>query len=88
MECLLEWSLGASDEARDDLMMSDVRPMMEEVITRLREFMENEARSCSMDFGCVTPEYVFRSWDGSVAIGEIATGLTELRIQGVPELGI
>ena len=45
---------------------------------RLKEFVENEARSCSMDFGCVTPEYVFRSWGGSVAIDEIATGLTEL----------
>ena len=55
---------------------------------RLKEFVENEARSCSMDFGCVTPEYVFRSWGGSVAIDEIATGLKELRKQGVPELGI
>lgn len=34
---------------------------------RLELFLENEARSCSMDFGCVTPEYVFRSWGGSVA---------------------
>jgi len=41
-----------------------------------------------MDFGCVTPEYVFRSWGGSVAIDEIATGLTELRKKGIPELGI
>ena len=55
---------------------------------RLKELLEQEARSCSMDFGCVTPEYVFRSWGGSVAIDEIATRLTELRKQGVPELGI
>ena len=55
---------------------------------RLKEFVENEARSCSMDFGCVTPEYVFRSWGGSVAIDEITMGLTELRKQGVSELGI
>ena len=59
-----------------------------DMIDRLREFIENEARSCSMDFGCVTPEYVFRSWGGSVAIDEIATGLTELRTKGIPELGI
>ena len=59
-----------------------------DMIDRLREFIENEARSCSMDFGCVTPEYVFRSWGGSVAIDEIATGLTKLRKKGVPELGI
>ena len=59
-----------------------------DIIDILREFLENEARSCSMDFGCVTPEYVFRSWGGSVAIDEIATVLTELRKQGIPELGI
>ena len=28
------------------------------LISRLREFLESEARSCSMDFGCVTPLYV------------------------------
>lgn len=59
-----------------------------DIVDRLREFLEQEARSCSMDFGCVTPEYVFRSWGGSVAIDEIATGLTELRTKGIPELGI
>ena len=59
-----------------------------DMIDRLREFLENEARSCSMDFGCVTPEYVFRSWGGSVAMDEIAMGLAELRKQGIPELGI
>ena len=56
--------------------------MMEDVVARLREFMENEARSGSMDFGCVTPEYVYRSWGGTVAIDEIATGLKELRSSG------
>lgn len=30
------------------------------LVSRLREFMENEARSGSMDFGCVTPQYVYR----------------------------
>jgi len=35
-----------------------------------------------MDFGCITPEYVYRMWGGSVAIDEIATGLTELRKDG------
>ena len=59
-----------------------------DMIDRLREFLKTEARSCSMDFGCVTPEYVFRSWGGSFAIDEIATGLTELRTKGIPELGI
>ena len=59
-----------------------------DIVDKLREFLENEARSCSMDFGCVTPEYVFRSWGGQVPLEEIATGLKELRKQGIPELGI
>ena len=46
-----------------------------ELIDRLREFMENEARSCSMDFGCITPEYVYRMWGGSVSIEEIANAM-------------
>lgn len=39
---------------------------MNEIISRLRQFMEYEARSCSMDFGCVKPEYVYRMWGGMV----------------------
>jgi hypothetical protein len=44
---------------------------MEDVLSRLREFIENEARSCSMDFGCVTPLYVYRMWGGEVPLNEI-----------------
>lgn len=52
---------------------------MNTVVDRLREFMENEARSCSMDFGCVNAVYVYRMWDGAVALEEIATGLKEIQ---------
>lgn len=54
---------------------------MESLIDRLREFMENEARSCSMDFGCVTPQYVSRMWGGTVAIDEITEALKEAKRQ-------
>jgi hypothetical protein len=50
-----------------------------DIVSRLKVFMENEARSGSMDFGCITPLYVYRMWGGSVAIDEIETGLAELR---------
>ena len=53
------------------------------LISRLQGFMENEARSCSMDFGCVTPLYVYRMWGGKCSIEEIKHGLTELRKQGL-----
>ena len=53
--------------------------MKEEVVSRLKEFMEHEARACSMDPGCITPEYVYRMWGGSVALEDIEAGLEELR---------
>lgn len=49
------------------------------LITRLQEFMENEAKSCSMDFGCVTPLYVYRMWGGEVSIEEIENCLNIIR---------
>ena len=51
---------------------------------RLRELIENETRSCSMDFGGITPQYVYRMWGGSVSVEEIAAGLVELQKQGIP----
>lgn len=56
--------------------------MMEDVVARLREFLEVEARSGAMDYGCITPEYVQRAWGGRVAIEDITQGLAELRKQG------
>lgn len=49
------------------------------LISRLREFMENEARSCSMDFGCVTPLYVYRMQGGTAPIEEIDNALKYLK---------
>ena len=46
---------------------------------RLREFIENETRSCSMDFGGITPQYVYRMWNGSVALEDIEAGLKEIK---------
>ena len=50
---------------------------------RLQSFIECEGKSCSFDPELITPEYVYRMWGGSVAIDEIATGLTELRKNGI-----
>lgn len=49
------------------------------VIARLLAFMNNEARSCSMDFGCITPLYVYRLWGGSVALEDIEAGLRQIK---------
>ena len=52
---------------------------MNEIVSRLTEFLMNEACSCSMDFGCVTPQYVYRMWGGTVALEEIEAGLKEIK---------
>ena len=53
--------------------------MKEDVVSMLKSFIEDEARSCSMDFGCVTPEYVYRMWGGIVSIEDIEAGLKEIK---------
>lgn len=42
---------------------------------RLQEFIEQEARSCSMDFGCVTPIYIYRMFGGTIPLREIEEAL-------------
>jgi hypothetical protein len=49
------------------------------LVDRLREFLEMEARACSMDFGCITPLYVYRMWGGSVSLEEIERAMAEVR---------
>ena len=51
------------------------------LVERIREFMENEARSCSMDFGCVTPLYVYRMMGGEFPLDEIESALAIVREQ-------
>lgn len=45
------------------------------LIDKLKTFMEQEARSCSMDFGCITPEYVYRCWGGAVPLEVIENAM-------------
>lgn len=49
-----------------------------ELTTRLRQFLEDEARSCSMEPGCITAQYIYRMWGGSVPIEDIEAGLKEI----------
>ena len=53
--------------------------MSSELTDKIKEFIEQEARSCSMDFGCITPEYVYRMWGGRVELEDIENGLREAR---------
>ena len=51
----------------------------ENLTERMRQFIEEEARSCSMDSACVTPEYVYRMWGGKVPLDDIAKALDEAK---------
>lgn len=53
--------------------------MDKDIVARLRKFMENEAKSCSMDFGCITPKYVYRMWGGTVVLEEIEEAMKEIK---------
>lgn len=54
--------------------------MNKDVVIRLREFIENEGKSCSMDFGGITPEYVYRMWGGTVKLEEIEKAMAALKV--------
>lgn len=53
-----------------------------DIISSLKELLENEARSGSMDFGCVTPLYAYRMFGGQYSMEAIESGLKEVRKQG------
>ena len=60
----------------------EIRSSTTDLVARLREFIENEGRSCSMDLACITPEYVYRMWGGKVPLEEIEKGLKVLKNEG------
>lgn len=50
-----------------------------DIVKRLKQFMDDEAMSCSMDYGCMTPLYIYRMWGGQVALEDIETALSEVK---------
>lgn len=46
-----------------------------DIISRLKDFMENEGKSCSFDPELITAEYVYRMLGGSVPLNEIEKAL-------------
>lgn len=53
------------------------------LIQKLEQFLEDEARTCSMDFGCVTPLYVYRMWGGAVSLKKIEQVMSNIKIYDV-----
>lgn len=52
--------------------------MNSELVAKLKEFIEMEGRSCSMDPALITPEYVYRMWGGKVELSEIEDAMKSL----------
>ena len=48
---------------------------MNEIAEKLREFIENEGKSCSFDPALIMLEYVFRMCGGQVPLNEIEKAL-------------
>ena len=53
---------------------------MDDIVLRIRDLIENEARSCSMDFGCITPLYVYRMLGGTVSIEKIEQVMSNIKM--------
>ena len=62
-----------------ELWNCELRVSLQVIGFKLKEFMEQKARLCSKDFGCITPLYVCRMWGGAVAIEDIATAMEDAR---------
>ena len=56
---------------------------MDDIVLRIRNLIENEARSCSMDFGCITPLYVYRMLGGSVSFEKIEQVMSNIKMYDV-----
>ena len=65
---ILEMKDGPYEPLGPEDILDGVEP---DLSSRIKQFMEEEARSCSMDPGCITPEYVYRMWGGKVPLEEI-----------------
>lgn len=50
-----------------------------DLVSKIHQFVESEAQSCAMDFGCITPLYVYRMWGGVVSIDDIAVALKQVQ---------
>ena len=69
--------LECKDGAYEPLGPEDILEVW--LVGRLKTFLENEARSCSIDPACVTPEYVCRMLGGTMAPEDIAESLEKAK---------
>ena len=56
---------------------------MDDIVLRIRNLIENETKSCSMDFGGITPLYVYRMLGGVVDIEKIEQVMSNINMYDV-----
>ena len=56
---------------------------MDDIVLRIRNLIENETRSCSMDFGGITPLYVYRMLGGTVSLEKIEQVMSNINMYDV-----
>lgn len=56
---------------------------MDDIVLRIRNLIENETRSCSMDFGGITPLYVYRMWGDAVSLEKIEQVMSNVKMYDV-----
>ena len=79
---ILEMKDGAYEPiGKEDVMNVCNEVEKSDLAARLREFMEEEARSCSMEPALVTPEYVYRMWGGKVELKDIKKALKKIPLK-------
>ena len=50
----------------------------ENIVARLKQWMEDEGISSPTEYGANTPMYIYRMWGGEVPLKEIEKGLGEV----------
>ena len=56
---------------------------MDYIFLCIRDLIENEARSCSMDYGCITRLYVYRMLGGIVSLEKIEQVMSNIKMYDV-----
>lgn len=80
MECMKEEVVARLHELTDvDFERDSAVAEQVQLRSLLTQFIESEMRSCSMDYGCITPEYVQRAWGGRVTVEDIEAAFEELK---------
>ena len=50
---------------------------------KIKEFIEQEGKSCSMDISGITPEYIYRMWGGKVSLENIKLAMEGIDMRGL-----